>query len=82
MPRYYLHLRSHDWFAPDEVGEDVPNLRAAYEAAVRAIQPISQSDLWDELPPDARSTMTIEITDAAGQIMLVVYFSDPLHQLH
>jgi hypothetical protein len=72
MPRYYFHLYN-DVVAEDEEGQDLPDLAAAREYALRNIR-----DLMTEEVMKGRLILRhrIEIADEQGKRVLTVPFSE------
>ena len=72
MPRYFFHLYN-DVVAEDEEGQDLPDLAAAREYALRNIR-----DLMTEEVMKGRLILRhrIEIADEQGKRVLTVPFSE------
>jgi hypothetical protein len=75
MPRYYLHIRGAEDFAPDEEGLEAPCLGDAERAAIAGARSLLSADVAaGEL--DLRGA--IEIADENGAVIRTVRFSDVL----
>jgi hypothetical protein len=73
MPHFYLHVRNVKTYAPDEEGEDFPDLAAAREKALIG----ARSILSEEVKGGALDLRgAIEIADEKGEIVLTVPYSE------
>jgi hypothetical protein len=75
MPRFYLHLHDGKSRVEDPEGSDLPDLAAARQEALA-----SARQLWAAaiIAQDDLTSHHFEITDAAGTLLLILWFSDAL----
>jgi len=73
MARYFLNINNGGGYSADPEGQELENLDAAREAAIEGVRSIvSEEARQGQLDLSGR----IEITDADGNILLVVPFSE------
>ena len=67
MPRYYFDTRDNERFIPDETGVEIATLDEVKLAASRAMADFAR----DVLPGSVVRTLTIEVRDEFGPVLLV-----------
>ena len=75
MPRFYLTV-CNDVRAPDDEGEEQPDLEAAKESAVQGARELIAAEILAGRPFSRRHC--IEITDGDGTLLHTVQFADAL----
>jgi hypothetical protein len=75
MPRFYFHLRGPAGRDDDDIGLDLAGMEAAYLEAYRAIPALSAELAYEKTCP---TRYTFEITDAGGNLLMEVPFSEVL----
>jgi hypothetical protein len=75
MPRFYFHLRGEEGVSRDTEGIDFESIDEAFLDAFRAA-----TDLWRELLIARKDPRlhAFEITDAAGEVLIVLPFMEVL----
>jgi hypothetical protein len=75
MPRFYFHLRTDQGVSRDTDGIDFESINEAYLDAFRAA-----TDLWRELLHARKDPRlhAFEITDASGEVLVVLPFTEVL----
>jgi hypothetical protein len=73
MPRYYFHVHDSDGLDRDRVGTELADIHEARSEAVNVARELCH--LWDDLPPGALNTMTIEVGDETSHTVLIVPFA-------
>ena len=74
MPRYFLHLVDGERLV-DEDGQELPDLNAAREEAIRNVRSIMADEVGRGRLPLAP---VIEVTSEAGQVLLTVLFAEAI----
>jgi hypothetical protein len=73
MPHYFLNVRNMKTYAPDEEGEDFPDLAAAREKALIG----ARSILSEEVKAGSLDLRgAIEIADERGEVVLRVLYAE------
>jgi hypothetical protein len=75
MPRYNFNVIAQNESFPDVEGQEVADLIAAYNEAIAAARDILADLVREGKPIDHRR---FEITDEAGEVLLVVPFINAL----
>lgn len=71
MPRFFFDIHDGEEFTPDREGLELDDLEAAKKEAKRTLPEIVK----DELPDGDRRDFTVDVKDAAGQILWRVTLS-------
>jgi hypothetical protein len=71
MPRFFFDIHDGEKFTPDRQGLDLDDLEAAKEEAKKTLSEIVK----DEMPDGGRRDFTVDVKDAAGQIVWRVTLS-------
>jgi hypothetical protein len=71
MPRFFFDIHDGEAFTPDRQGLDLDDLEAAKAEAKKTLPEIVK----DELPDGDRRDFTVDVKDAAGQIVWRVTLS-------
>jgi len=77
MPQFYFHIRDEDGLTRDAEGQDLPDLETALQEAVSAAREILGEKL---LHGGSLNHRTIEIADAAGDVVGQVHSRDVLFE--
>jgi hypothetical protein len=73
MPNYFLHIHGSTGVAPDDEGQDLPNLAAARVTAIEGIRSLLAEEIRTGFL-DLRGF--VEIADEAAAIVAVVHFQE------
>ena len=73
MPRFYLHICNGDGFIEDEEGQELPDLKAARDEAIRGLRGVMSAELQDG---QLNMASFIEIEDDEHHLMMTVQFMD------
>ena len=65
MPRFFFDIHDGETFTPDREGLDLDDLEAAKEEAKKTLPEIVK----DEMPNGDRRDFTVDVKNAAGQIV-------------
>jgi hypothetical protein len=65
MPRYFFDVHDGGRFAPDRIGLELEGLEVAKDEAKKALPDIVK----DQMPDGDRRDFTVDVKDAAGQIV-------------
>ena len=65
MPRFFVEIHDGEVFTPDRVGLELEGLEAAKEEAKKALPDIVK----DAMPDGDRRDFTVDVKNAAGQIV-------------
>ena len=65
MPRFFFDIHDGEDFTPDRVGLDLDSLEAAKDEAKKTLSDIVK----DEMPDGDRRDFTVDVKNAAGQIV-------------
>jgi hypothetical protein len=71
MPRYFIDMRSRFGCDEDLEGVDLPSPHAAWNEALR-VATCKLQGAWQDLPPEARSGIAVEVVGEAGQTIMIV----------
>jgi hypothetical protein len=71
MPRFFFDVHDGEAFTPDREGLDLDSLEAAKDEAKKTLPDIVK----DEMPDGDRRDFTVDVKDAAGQIVWRVTLS-------
>jgi hypothetical protein len=71
MPRFFFDIHDGEVFTPDREGLDLDDLEAAKAEAKKTLPEIVK----DEMPDEDRRDFTVDVKDAAGQIVWRVTLS-------
>jgi hypothetical protein len=71
MPRFFFDIHDGEAFTPDREGLDLDGLEAAKEEAKKTLTEIVK----DEMPDGDRRDFTVDVKNAAGQIVWRVTLS-------
>jgi hypothetical protein len=71
MPRFFFDIHDGEAFTPDRQGLDLDGLEAAKDEAKKTLPDIVK----DEMPDGDRRDFTVDVKDAAGQIVWRVTLS-------
>jgi hypothetical protein len=71
VPRFFFDIHDGEDFTPDREGLDLDDLEAAKAEAKRTLPEIVK----DEMPDGDRRDFTVDVKDAAGQIVWWVTLS-------
>ena len=71
MPRFFFDIHDGEDFTPDRDGLDLDDLEAAKAEAKRTLPEIVK----DQMPDGDRRDFTVDVKDAAGQIVWRVTLS-------
>jgi len=71
MPRFFFDIHDGEKFTPDREGLDLESLGAAKAEAKKTLSEIVK----DEMPDGDRRDFTVDVKDAAGQIVWRVTLS-------
>ncbi|QRM28696.1 hypothetical protein [Microvirga sp. VF16] len=71
MPRFFFDIHDDEEFTPDREGLDLDGLEAAKAEAKKALPDIVK----EEMPVGSRRDFTVDVKDAAGQIVWRVTLS-------
>jgi hypothetical protein len=71
VPRFFFDVHDGEEFTPDRVGLDLDGLEAAKNEAKKTLPDIVK----DEMPDGDRRDFTVDVKDAAGQIVWRVTLS-------
>ena len=71
MPRFFFDIHDGEEFTPDRQGLDLDSLEAAKDEARKALPDIVK----DEMPDGDQRDFTVDVKDAAGQIVWRVTLS-------
>jgi hypothetical protein len=71
VPRFFFDIHDGEDFTPDREGLDLDNLEAAKAEAKRTLPEIVK----DEMPDGDRRDFTVDVKDAAGQMVWRVTLS-------
>jgi hypothetical protein len=71
VPRFFFDIHDGEDFAPDREGLDLEDLEAAKAEAKRILPEIVK----DEMPDGDRRDFTVDVKDAAGQLVWRVTLS-------
>jgi hypothetical protein len=66
MPRYFFHVHTAEGITRDETGQVLPDIDAARESALNAVQGLS----GEAAAVVVRQSVLIEIVDETGQTLL------------
>jgi len=76
MARYYLNIRNGGGYVEDAEGQELPDLAAARLQAIEGVRSVlSEEARQGEIDLSG----SIEIADQAGNILLVLPFSEAVH---
>jgi hypothetical protein len=76
MARYYLNIRNGGGYVEDMEGQELPDLAAARLQAIEGVRSVlSEEARQGEIDLSG----SIEIADQAGNILLILPFSDAVH---
>jgi hypothetical protein len=75
MPRYFFHIREGSDLSRDHEGQDLSDVEAARHEAINSVREIISENL---LRGGTLNHRTIEIADATGHVVDVVYSRDVL----
>jgi len=78
MPRFYFHPWDSDGLSRDELGLDLPDVKAAYLEADRAVNGLAQEFLARGQNP---RDYAFEIANAAGALALDLPFAETLDRI-
>lgn len=78
MPRFFFDIRRHGTITPDAEGSELPDLAAARQEALISLRQLVADVLRG---PDAADVEQIEITDADGKVLAVVWWTDAMQSL-
>jgi hypothetical protein len=65
MPRFFFDIHDGEMFTPDREGLELESLEAAKDEAKRTLPDIVK----DEMPDGDRRDFTVDVKNAAGQIV-------------
>ncbi len=71
MPRYFFDVHDGGRFVPDRIGLELEGLEVAKDVARKALPDIVK----DNMPGGGRRDFTVDVKDAAGQIVWRVTLS-------
>ena len=71
MPRFFFDIHDGEVFTPDREGLEMDGLEAAKDEAKKTLPEIVK----DEMPDGDRRDFTVDVKDAAGQIVWRVTLS-------
>ena len=77
MPRFFFNIRRHSNLDLDPEGSELPDLNAARQEALVSLRQL----VADLVRGAAAHVEQIEITDADGKVLAVVWWTDAMQSL-